>query len=820
MPFFTSHFPTRWIVSTVLVGCFFLSSCLPTSTAKRVELIMQDHPDILASFQVELNTFLPEGTQLALEWIDPLSDFNLSPEIVPMTEVDNRHFNLDVPVKKGQILQYRYVANGENKIEELSSDGYPLPSRFFYITDHSQIKDTVLGFSTSDINSPTGIVEGIVSNKSTGLAAQGLIVSSAGLSATTNADGKFRLVGIPTGIQNITIFSPDGSVEPLQQQAVVDENIITPVNVGLFNREMVNVTFLVRVPGNTPPSAPIRIIGNLSQLGNSYASLFGGSNIVSSMAPVLTRQANNTFMGVIQIPSGSELRYLYSLGDTFWNRELDEKDGRFYRKVFIGNDDQEIENSIASWDLSNFGPVNFWFIPPESTLPTDVVQIQFNVYGWMEPIDMWPQIDGSYKYTLFNPLNFSSPVDYRFCRSHMCGLQEKETNAIIASSFESGNPDIHSIASEHNWAGWQPVEEPTVVTTEETDAKHPGFNSVVEITDTFRPEWMSYLPSALDSITGLNANTLIIPVTQTFRTGNPVWLNTDPGRDPSIKDIQKMVSLAKERNLSVYLMASLRHKTISQDSWPQMSSNPVGWKEWFDSIQDFYHSVAILANSVNADGLILGDEDVSSILANSHIPNGLENSYPNDASVIWNDILRSTKSTFGKKTLLAIHYDDFQSLDKDLLDPVDGIYLLSLGRVSDSTGDIQTYSEGIARKLDDVLAPNLLETGKLVWIGLDFPSIESAYTGCVELSGQCRVSSVLNFPAPAQPELVPSLNQQATLYNASLPEENRRAWITGVVTRRYSIQGNYQDQSSSIRGKPAADVVWYWFSTMMGIPTQ
>lgn len=82
------------------------------------------------------------------------------------------------------------------------------------------------------------------------------------------------------------------------------------------------------------------------------------------------------------------------------------------------------------------------------------------------------------------------------------------------------------------------------------------------------------------------------------------------------------------------------------------------------------------------------------------------------------------------------------------------------------------------------------------------------------------VPSVLDFPALLQPELTISLKEQSDLYNAALPEINRREWISGVSTRRYILVGNNQDQSSSIRGKPAADVIWYWYSTMLGIPTQ
>ncbi len=630
----------------------------------------------------------------------------------------------------------------------------------------------------------------------------------------------FRLAGIPTGIQNITIFSPDGQVEPFQQQAVVEENIITPVEVNLSTRELINVTFVVKVPRNTPQQASVRIFGNLSQLGDSFAGLFGGSNMVQNLAPVLSRQSNSTYLCVVQVPADTELRYLYSLGDSFWNRELDKNSEYFERSLFIGKEDMEIEDRIETWNTVNLDPVDFLFEPPTSTQSLDAIQIQFNVYGWMEPMNMWPVGDGTYKFTLFSPINFSTPVDYRFCRSHMCGMIDKETQSYIQTSFTSGDKEISIQSNGKDWANWIPLEEPTVVTTESTDARYPGFNSIVELTDSFRPGWMSYIPSTLDAITGLNANTLIIPVTHTFRSGNPVWLGSVPGRNPSITEIKDITGMAKTRGLQVYLMASVQFSTDIQDFWHSMSVNPVAWNEWFSSIMDFYQSTAILAESVQADGLVLGDEAVSSVIGKNDITSSIRNSYPDDSSAFWKNILSKTKDDFRGKTFLALSFDDYLNFDDTLFESVDGIYILNLGRVSDSESDIQSYSNEIARKLDDILGPRLVETGKLVWLGLDFPSVKSAYTGCIELSGICRIPSVLNFPSPIQPELETSLEQQASLYNASLPEENRRAWVTGIVSRRFSVQGNIQDQSSSIRGKPAADVVWYWFSTMMGVPTQ
>jgi hypothetical protein len=55
------------------------------------------------------------------------------------------------------------------------------------------------------------------------------------------------------------------------------------------------------------------------------------------------------------------------------------------------------------------------------------------------------------------------------------------------------------------------------------------------------------------------------------------------------------------------------------------------------------------------------------------------------------------------------------------------------------------------------------------------------------------------------------LKAQADIYNAVLVAINQRNWVNGIVSRGYYPPTSLQDKSSSIHGKPAADVLWSWF---------
>jgi hypothetical protein len=60
------------------------------------------------------------------------------------------------------------------------------------------------------------------------------------------------------------------------------------------------------------------------------------------------------------------------------------------------------------------------------------------------------------------------------------------------------------------------------------------------------------------------------------------------------------------------------------------------------------------------------------------------------------------------------------------------------------------------------------------------------------------------------------LQQQADIYDAVFNAVNARSWVGGLVSRGYFAPAALQDKSASIHGKPAADLLWYWFPRLLG----
>jgi hypothetical protein len=60
------------------------------------------------------------------------------------------------------------------------------------------------------------------------------------------------------------------------------------------------------------------------------------------------------------------------------------------------------------------------------------------------------------------------------------------------------------------------------------------------------------------------------------------------------------------------------------------------------------------------------------------------------------------------------------------------------------------------------------------------------------------------------------MQQQVDIYDAMFNAINARSWVSGFVSRGYFSPVVLLDKSASIYGKPAADLLWYWFPRLLG----
>jgi hypothetical protein len=110
-----------------------------------------------------------------------------------------------------------------------------------------------------------------------------------------------------------------------------------------------------------------------------------------------------------------------------------------------------------------------------------------------------------------------------------------------------------------------------------------------------------------------------------------------------------------------------------------------------------------------------------------------------------------------------------------------------------------------------------VQVNKPFIVGLSYPSSSYSATGCIpDGSGGCLYWTALNRPNADLGVVTLDLQQQVDIYDAVFNAVYARAWVSGLVSRGYFAPVALQDKSASIHGKPASDLLWYWFPRLLG----
>ncbi len=179
---------------------------------------------------------------------------------------------------------------------------------------------------------------------------------------------------------------------------------------------------------------------------------------------------------------------------------------------------------------------------------------------------------------------------------------------------------------------------------------------------------------------------------------------------------------------------------------------------------------------------------------------------PGDAQVRWQAIITDVRSRFTGKVYWALSYPGGLELVPDFADSLDGIYLLWYAPIGGSSVDQITIAAG--QLLDVDIQPLQAALQKPLILAVAYPSSDNASSASVP-------PDALFQPGGLQGPV--NLQAQADIYQALLTAVNDRAWISGFVSRGYYPPVVLQDASASIHGKPASDVLWYWYPRFLGL---
>jgi hypothetical protein len=585
--------------------------------------------------------------------------------------------------------------------------------------------------------------------------------------------------------------------------------------------QLVNVTFTVSVPDTTVPGVPVRIAGNLLQFGNTFADLQGGVSTNTDRMPTMNLQPDGRYAVTLALPAGAHVQYKYTLGDGFWNAEHKEDGNWNLRELIVPAQEVTLQDSVVSWSVGD-APILFEVSVPSVTPPGDVIYIQFNTFGWMEPIPMWPLGNNRWVYKLYGPLNVLGSFSYRYCRNGQCGSADDVQTVGAAPTGRQAITTLLAQDLQDTVSAWKWFENPEPVTLvgASITPRASGFIAGVEFQPTYRPNWSYYAPQAFANTQALGANIVVLTPSWTYTSISPLGFAPVPGQDPLWIDSAIMISQAHAMGLNVSLFPTPNFSASSSSSfWLGAPRDAQWWQTWFTRYRAFAINYADLAAQTGAQTLILGGDWVTPALPGGKLSDGNPSNAPADSETQWKSIIADVRQHFKGQVLWALPYTK-ATLETPLnfLQDVDGIYLLWSASLSTNPSATKTdYANEAGRLLDNEVSPLASLLKKPLTLAIAYPSAAGAAGGCIaDGKGSCLDWSALSRPNADLSSVSLSLQTQADIYEAILTAINTRAWVTGFVSRGYYLPAALQDKSTSIHSKPVADILWYWYPRLLG----
>ncbi len=766
-------------------------------------------PMAAVTFAAAVPAPLLQGESLVLSVLDEVSGLGLNPTNYTMKGVDTLHYSITLPLTMNSVVKYRYLRQSNLPIIEADSANQAVRYRIYSVDGPGGVDDVIAGWTGMPFSGVTGRIAGQVVDSASGAGIPNLLIDAGGEQTLTDSNGAFTLEGLLPGTHNLAAYALDGAYPTYQQGARVEAGKLTPVQISLAPSPLVSVVFTVIVPPGTTASMPVRLAGNLLQLGNTFGDLNGGMNTVATRMPLLTPMQDGRFTLTLNLPAGTDLRYKYTLGDGFWNAEH-ASDGSFVVRQLIvpkTSDPFQVQDLVATWQAGPSSPIVFEASVPADTPASDVVSIQFNPYAWTEPIPMWPRGDNQWVYELFSPLDMLGSFQYRYCRNDQCGVADDVSTA----AAKPGRPVATSLTQQDlqdtvtGWTWLQPGGPSSLVGMPVTARTSP-FLAGVEFQSGYNPTWQAWMPLAVQNVQGIGADLLVLTPTWTVGRTDPFVFSPVPGRDPLWADNLDTLGRARAANLSLALFPSANLPADAASWWASAPRSPAWWDAWFSRYQAFAEYHADLATKTGVQMLILGGDWLAPALPGGTLSDGSSSGVPADAETRWENLIADLRGRFKGSIYWALTYAGSLQSAPAFLNKLDGVYLLWNAPLTGA--GVEDLHASAGALLDANLQPFQASLQKPLVLGVDYASASGA--------AQANLPPQVLFQ-PGSSLAPVDLQAQASLYQALLEAVNERTWISGFVSRGYYPPVGLQDASASIHGKPASDVLWYWFPRLLGV---
>ena len=778
-------------------------------------------PRAEVTFTARLPEPLAANEVLAISILDEVTGLALNPVDYQMTSADAITYTTTLAIPDQALIKYRYVRLGAGRVIEDTNLDEGIRYRMLRVAGPTQVVDTVNSWADKPVGTLSGTIFGTVLNADTGTPLPDILVTAGGVQILTDSAGRFELLGLRGGAHTLVAYAMDGMYQTFQQGATVAENQTTPVEIRLRPAQLVNIIFTVAVPAETQRGVPLRIAGNLLQLGNTFSDLRGGLSTMADRMPVMTPLPDGRYSVSLFLPAGADIEYKYTLGDGFWNSEFSSSGQYVTRHLIVPPQNTTIEDVVQSWRAGPNAPILFEVTVPANTPTGDIIYIQFNPYSWTPPIPMWSTGPNKWAYKLYGPLNIVGSFGYRYCRNAQCDSADSSQTSGPTSRGHTVSPSLAPqdiIDTVREWSWPQESGSPSLVAVD-IPSRGASFIAGVELQSYYDPSTPGFLPAALQNVQAIGSNWIFLTPSWTYTRSQPLMFSQQPGDDPFWSDTVTAVNRARTINLNVALFPQPRFATGLDEFWRTAGRDAIWWDNWFNHYRAFAVHHADLASFAGAQALVLGGDWIAPALPGGTLPDGTPSGAPPDAEARWRNIIAEVRQHFRGNLMFALPYDiSVVTPPISVLQDVDTVYLLWFAELSDQPDPLKAdMLDEAGRLLDNNIAPIQTQVNKPFIIGLSYPSSTYSATGCIpDGSGDCAYWTALSRPSPDLNTVGLDLQQQVDIYEAVFNAVNARSWVAGLVSRGYFAPVALQDKSASIHGKPAADLLWYWYPRLLG----
>jgi hypothetical protein len=374
----------------------------------------------------------------------------------------------------------------------------------------------------------------------------------------------------------------------------------------------------------------------------------------------------------------------------------------------------------------------------------------------------------------------------------------------------------HTVRAWEWWSG--PTPETQVVAP--SIMPRPGFEVGYELRTVDRTAWGPRMPGTFARLAEAGANAVTLSPAWTLRHSDPLPVMTfDPRWGPYQAEIRAAIDAAHSSGLRANLRPTLVVPGGSVEAWWQSATrDDAWWTVWFESYRSLAVTYARLASEAGADKIILGGPETFPALPDGRLADGSLSGVPASAGLRWAEILSAVRQIYDGPIAFELE------LGSELLDPpgfvgdVDQVHVYwhaPLGRTNDlSLADMQAE---VMRLLSQILLRVTQPTGRPVVLSVEYLSVDGGATGCAPGDdGGCLPPDAFDQGRDPNPTLSLDLEEQTTAFNAVLAAAYNRSEVAGFFARGFNPVVALQDKSASVNGKPAANLLRYWYLRIRG----